>query len=389
MPATAAVTNARLADGRLVDLVVERTSHPTVARIVTAGSERHREVAGDLSGHLVLPRFHEPHAHLDKALSANAFASPTGDLADAITAWLEYRPTIGFDDYVERAVAAVDLYRDNGVRRIRTHVDLGLDIGTVGLEALLAVKAEVSDSVEVDIVGLPVGLTGDNAAAVIQLCRQAMDLGLDMLGGVPHIEQDPTRAINTIVNLAAEYGCGIDIHADENLRPDSDDLATLCQAAIDSGFEHQITASHCVALSAKPIDEQHRIAELAAEAGVSVVVLPHTNLYLQARDITVSPPRGLAPASILQRAGVAVMAGGDNLQDPFNPMGSGDPLEVAALLVTAGHLSVEAATAAVTVTGRAVVDEGDRFDLVAIPGQSLREVVAMRPAKRVLVGFEL
>ncbi len=391
MSGTTVLTKARLADGRLVDISIDDGTVSAIAPNGTAdGNDRpstgqNRGRHRDLRGHIVLPGFREPHAHLDKALSAETVDNPAGDLGGAITAWLDYRAGISHRNYVERATAAVDIYRRHGVREIRTHVDLGLDVGTKGLEALLEVKAAVADDVDLNLVGLPVGLTGDNASAVVAVCRRALDLGLDLMGGVPHIEEDPVQAIEIILELAGGYGRGVDIHADENLNPASGDLLSLSQAVKRTGFEPPATASHCVALSVKPLDEQKRIARLAAEAGVSVVALPHTNLYLQARDQQVSPPRGLTPVHLLTHAGVTVAAGGDNLQDPFNPLGSGDPLEVASLMVLAGHLTVLDAVSAITTTGRAVVSEGDLGDLVAIPGESIREVVATRPAQRLLL----
>src|SRR4030095_12834339 len=99
------------------------------------------------------------------------------------------------------------------------------------------------------------------------------------------------------------------------------------------------TASHCVSLGVQDETPQAVVpAELAA-ADVAVVTLPQTNLFLQARGTTTAPPRGLTALRPLLDAGVTVAGGADNMQDPFNIVGRGDPLETAALLVMAGHLT--------------------------------------------------
>jgi len=98
------------------------------------------------------------------------------------------------------------------------------------------------------------------------------------------------------------------------------------------GFAHSATASHCVSLGMQDAPRQREIAELVAGAGIGVVALPHTNLYLQGRG-SAPMPRGLTAVAALRDAGVNVAAGADNLQDPFNPMGRGCPFETASLMV--------------------------------------------------------
>ncbi len=98
----------------------------------------------DLTGYLLLVAPAEPHAHLDKALTADAVPNPAGDLAGAIEAWLAHRSTITKDDFIDRATRAAELSVANGCTALRTHVDLGVDIGTTGVEALLEVKAALA-----------------------------------------------------------------------------------------------------------------------------------------------------------------------------------------------------------------------------------------------------
>ncbi|MGI9594527.1 MAG: amidohydrolase family protein, partial [Acidimicrobiales bacterium] len=360
--------NATIEDGSTVDVAI---AGDRIASVEPAGSgerdgavEPIAEWGGsvdgggstvDLGGMLLVPAPAEPHAHLDKALTAERVPNPAGDLLGAIDAWLAHRPTIGRADYIERATAAALLGSANGCTAIRTHVDLGLDIGHAGLEALLQVKQDLADSIDIQLVGLLSGLSGVDGPKYLTLMREALDLGLDVVGGVPHIEDDPAVAIDLTLELAGEYDRPVDLHADENLDPASADLETLADRVITTGFGPPVVASHCVALAMKSSSDQGRIADLVAEAGIAVVALPQTNLYLQARGVTTAPPRGLTALAELQRAGVTVAAGGDNLRDPFCPVGRADPLEAASLLVMAGHQSPATAYRAVSEGARSAM----------------------------------
>jgi cytosine/creatinine deaminase len=120
-----------------------------------------------------------------------------------------------------------------------------------------------------------------------------------------------------------------------------------------------------------------------AGAGVSLVVLPQTNLCLQGRGLLTRVPRALPPLALLERAGVQVAAGGDNWRDPFNPVGRIDPMETASLLVTAGHVTPRQAYDMVSGRAREVLGlpaaalaPGQVADLLAIRAASLADAVA-------------
>jgi cytosine deaminase len=346
----------------------------------------------DLTGYLLTSAFAEPHAHLDKALTADLVSNPAGDLIGAIEAWLAYRTTITKADFASRATAAALLGLANGCTAIRTHVDIGPDIGTTGVEALLEVKAALAPTLDLQLVGLIGGLTGPSAADAMAVLRDALSMGLDVVGGVPHREDDPAEAIERAFAVASEYERPVDLHADEALDPTAHDLELMADRVTASGFEHQVTASHCVALGMKPEADQRRIAEATATAGINVITLPQTNLYLQARDVAVAPPRGLTALGPLEQAGVTVAAGGDNLQDPFCIVGRADPMETASLLVMAGHLSAADAYRLVSSRARSAmgleptaVTPGGVAELVALPAPSLRQAVAVGPPGRLVI----
>ena len=155
-------------------------------------------------------------------------------------------------------------------------------------------------------------------------------MGADLVGGCPHLEADGRRdAAEVLLDVAADHEVGVDLHTDETLDPTVDGLAELAELVVKTGFPFPVTASHCVSLGMQPLDRQREIAEAVAAAGIAVVALPATNLYLQGRDHQQAMPRGLTAVKALRAAGVVVAAGADNLQDPFNPMGRACPFETA------------------------------------------------------------
>ena len=152
-----------------------------------------------------------------------------------------------------------------------------------------------------------------------------------------------------------------------------------------------MTASHCVSHGMQDEPTQRAVAEELAAADVAVVTLPQTNLFLQARGAATAPPRGLAGLHALLAAGVTVAGGADNLQDAFNTVGRADPLETAALLVMAGHLSPTAAYEAVTSASRralglpaVTVAVGSPAELLAMKAPSLRAAIADAPPDRMV-----
>lgn len=345
----------------------------------------------DLSEYVLLPSAVEPHAHLDKAFLAERIENPTGDLMGAVMAMKSHRHLLGVDETIERAERAARLMASNGYRAVRSHADTTTEHGLRSIEALAEVKRRVADVIDVQIVALcgwPVmGRAGADQRALIV---DALASGADLLGGCPHLEGGDTLGpTEFFLQTATDHGVGIDLHTDETLDPSARGLAQLAEL-VSSGFDHQVTASHCVSLAMQPEAQQRATAEAVAAAGIGVVALPHTNLFLQGRGH--SPmPRGLTAVAELRAAGVRVAAGADNLQDPFNPVGRACPFETAGLMVMTAHLLPNQAWAAVSEIAASVVGlgaqhlaVGQRADLLAARAATLREAIAFGPTDRIV-----
>jgi cytosine/creatinine deaminase len=384
------IRNAHVPTRGPVDIRVEGELVTAVERVL---EPLPREVVVDAAGALTIGALAEPHAHLDKAFLAERVPNPTGDLAGAIDGMVANRHLLTIDDIIERAERAVVLLASNGVGRIRTHADTTPDNGLRSVEALLEVRARTAHLCDVEVVALTgAPVTGPEGADTRALLRDALAAGVDIAGGCPHLDDRPDEANQVLLDIAGASGVPLDLHTDETLDPHALGLEDLARRVIASSFPYPVTASHCVSLGVQTEARQHEIAELVAEAAIGVIALPHTNLFLQGRQQAVATPRGLTAVHALRRAGVRVAAGADNLQDPFNPVGRGDPLETAGLMIMAGHLLVDDAFACVSTDAYAVLgcaapapEVGSRADLVVLGAASIREAIAMGPRRTVVV----
>lgn len=344
----------------------------------------------DLAGYVLLPGLAEPHVHLDKAFTAGR-AGPLGaDLGDAIRSWFAVRGSLTAEDFARRARRGALEYLASGATALRAHTDVSPDLGGLPAQALSAVREELAGTLDIGITamaGLPLtGLAGrDNLAAL----RDALASGADTIGGAPWLDPEPQAATALLLDLAAAAGKAVDLHVDETTDPAADTLAMLVRL-VRQGFAHPVTASHAVSLGSRPAADRQRTAQALAEAGIGVVTLPQTNLWLQ--EPTPANGRGITAVAELLAAGVSVGAGADNIRDPFNPLGRADPLETAALLAAVARVSPEQALHAVTAGAWAVIGAdapalrpGAPARLVAVAADDAADAVASAAADRIVI----
>ncbi|MEY3806931.1 MAG: putative cytosine deaminase [Actinomycetota bacterium] len=379
--------------GDVVDITVNSDTG-LISAIDQAGSTHTNDASVlEMNAYIVSSGLVEPHAHLDKAFLADRVHNPEGDLMGAIVGLEAIRSTITFDDIVERATRAAVTLSRNGVTSVRTHADVTLTGGLAPLLALLETKRRCASFIDIQVAMLlEWPLTGPGSEQRHALARDAIAAGAEVVGGCPHLDDDPIGAVAFLLTLAEEHNLPLDLHADENLRPSSQDLLHVASLALERKPSIAINASHCVSLSVHTPEDARRIADKVAEANISVTVLPQTNLFLQSRDNSTHKARAIAPVDILRQAGVLVAAGADNVQDPFNPVGRIDPLETASLLVMAAHQTTAHAFDMVTHNASTVVhgtqnhlEVGHRADLVAVRAANIREAIAMGPADRIVI----
>lgn len=379
------LTGATLADGSRVDVDLA-DGLVSAVRPAAPRDPRVAPPAGrlDLTGYVLLPSTVDPHAHLDKARSWSAIQPPMGDLVSAITSWVGYSAAMSEDDVVERARAQALAMLATGTTAIRSHVDIRRDGDpTLNTRALIRVRDELAPLIDLELVALAGPETSTEAVDA------ALDLGIDLVGGAPHLAVDPVADLTRLLAIAERRGIGVDLHTDESLDGPVT-LDTFAEAV--RGWSTNVSAGHCCRLGTLPPEDRDRIIAAVLASDIGMIANPITNLYLQGWQHPTSTPRGLTPARELLDAGVRFAAGADNVRDPFNPLGRGDALETAMLLVVAAHLTVDEAFHAVSTGAREVMrlpsagpTVGAAADLLAVRGADLADVIATAPADRLVL----
>jgi cytosine/creatinine deaminase len=322
------ITNATLPDGRTGMSVAVQGGR--IAE-VTAGLQATAHETLDAGGYLVSPPFCDPHFHMDATLSYGLpRVNESGTLLEGIALWGELKPLLKADDLIARALAYCDWAVARGLLAIRSHVDTS-DPSLLPVEALLQVKQQVAPYIDLQLVAFPQDGVLRTKGGVESLTR-ALDLGVDIVGGIPHFERTMAQgaeSVKLLCEIAAERGKLVDMHCDETDDPLSRHIETLAFETQRLGLQGRVNGSHCTSMHSMDNYYVSKLIPLIAESGVSVVANPLINITLQGRHDTYPKRRGMTRVPELMAAGVNVAFGHDCVMDPWYGMGSGDMLEVA------------------------------------------------------------
>ncbi|WP_085316209.1 amidohydrolase family protein [Derxia lacustris] len=332
------VTGATLPDGRTgIDIAVADGRIVDVAPAIQAQAAR----VIDAAGLLVTPPFVDAHFHMDATLSYGLpRVNASGTLLEGIALWGELKPVLTEEAIAERALAYCDWAIARGLLAIRTHVDV-CDPRLLAVRALLDVKKRVAPWLDLQLVAFPQdGVLRYSPArddpgcklSALQLLEQALDLGVDVVGGIPHFERtmaDGAESVRLLCELAAARGLRVDMHCDESDDPLSRHIETLAFHTQRLGLHGRVTGSHLTSMHSMDNYYASKLIPLIAESGVNAVANPLINITLQGRQDSYPKRRGMTRVPELMAAGVTVAFGHDCVMDPWYSLGSGDMLEVA------------------------------------------------------------
>jgi len=321
----------------------------------------------DVGGRLVVPGLVESHFHLDKALLGAGAPAEAGTVAGAIRATTAMKRRFTPEDIHARARRALELAVRHGTTAMRTHVEVDPVVGLSGMEAILPLQREYAWAIDLQICVFPQeGIF--KAPGTEGLMRQALTMGGQAVGGVPYNDTDPLAHLDLVFDLAREFDRDVDLHLD--FADDAEGLLVgeVAARTLRRGWEGRVVAGHMTALGALMPDELAPVVARIRDAGISILVLPVTDLYLMGRHDLRNVRRGLAPARRLHDAGVNVAVSTNNVQNPFTPFGDCDLLRVANILATAGHFGTAEDLVLVL---RMVTEHGARA--LRLPDHGLRE----------------
>ncbi|MGR9228812.1 amidohydrolase family protein [Rhizobium leguminosarum] len=329
------VRNANLPDGRKgIDIGIQ--GGKIIAVEPNLQAQAGEEI--DATGRLVSPPFVDPHFHMDATLSLGLpRMNVSGTLLEGIALWGELRPIVTKEELVDRALRYCDLAVTQGLLFIRSHVDTS-DPRLVTVEAMIEVREKVAPYIDLQLVAFPQDGYYRSPGAIDALNR-ALDMGVDIVGGIPHFERtmgEGTASVEALCRIAADRGLPVDIHCDETDDPLSRHIETLAAETIRFGLQGRVAGSHLTSMHSMDNYYVSKLIPLMAEAEINVIPNPLINIMLQGRHDTYPKRRGMTRVRELMDAGLNVSFGHDCVMDPWYSMGSGDMLEV-------GHMAIHVA----------------------------------------------
>ena len=312
--------------------------------IVAVGADTTAAETIDLGGRLVTPPLVEPHIHLDAVLTVGQpRPNVSGSLFEGIAVWAERVADLTYEDVQSRVRQILRWQLACGVQHVRSHVDV-CDPQLRALRALVDLREEVRGLIDLQLVAFPQqGILGFDGGR--ELMREAVELGADVVGGIPHYEltrEDGVESVRFAMALADEHGLQVDIHCDETDDDHSRFVEVMAAETIRRGMSGRVTASHTTAMHSYNNAYAYRLINNIARAGLHMVTNPLDNSVLQGRFDTGPIRRGHTRVKQLQEAGVNVCIGHDSVMDPWYPLGYGDPLQAAFVLVHLGQMSGDA-----------------------------------------------
>ncbi|MCB5178729.1 cytosine deaminase [Streptomyces antimicrobicus] len=345
-----------------------------VARVVPYDDQKEPPATGVLieaHGDLLSPPFVEPHIHLDTALTAGEPRwNASGTLWEGIACWSARKQSLTREDVVARATEVLRWQAAQGVLHVRTHCDV-TDPQLTALDALVEVRDRVREVMTLQIVAFPqegiVSFPGGQ-----ELMRTAVARGADVVGAIPHFEdtrEDGVASLHLAFELAERHGLRVDAHCDEIDDEQSRFVEVMAALALRTGLRDRVTASHTTAMGSYNGAYSYKLQRLLRRSGVHLVCNPFANLALQGRFDGYPRRRGLTQVKEMLGAGVNVAFGHDDVMDPWNPLGTGNPLQTALTGLYAAQLTGadEIPTAFSMVTDRAAAVLG-LADYAIAPG---------------------
>lgn len=387
------IQNARLPRSeKPVDLAIHEGRFVKIAADIS-NAEATRTL--DAAGRLVSPPLIDSHVHMDAVLTVGQPRyNNSGTLLEGIQIWSEYKPALNHEDVKRRALEAIRWEVAQGTLFIRSHVDV-CDPNLIALKALLELREEVRDICELQLVAFPQDgiFSFPNGR---ELMRRAIELGCDVVGGIPHHEWTRDMGVEDVhyvFELAKIFNRDIDCHCDETDDPISRFTEVMAADTMEQSWQGRVTASHCTAMHSYDNAYAFKLMRLLQRAGVNVVANPFDNVVLQGRFDTYPKRRGITRVKELLEMGVNVSLGHDSIMDPWFPLGRGDMLAAAQLALFLCHMSgyeeiqnvfdliTSNAARTLRVQDRYGIEEGKPADFLILDVPSTFEALRLLPAR--------
>ncbi len=351
----------------------------------------------DADFHFVTPPFVDSHFHMDATLSYGLpRVNKSGTLLEGIKLWGELKPNLTADAIKERALKFCKWAIARGTLAIRSHVDVSGQ-NLEGVEALLDVREQMKDFIDIQLVAFP--QDGLFRANCLDNLKAALDMGVDVVGGIPHFErtmEEGHESIRMLCKIAEKRGLLTDLHCDETDDPLSRHVEILALETTRLGLKGRVAGSHLTSLHSLDNYYFTKLISLLVEADLNIIANPLINITIQGRQDNYPKRRGLTRIPEQLTAGLKVAFGHDCVMDPWYPLGSHDMLEVAHMALHCCHMTgvdemiscfnaVTANAASILHLDNYGIDNGSNGDLVVLQCKDPIEAIRLKPARLFVV----
>lgn len=340
----------------------------------------------DARGCLVIPGLVDAHAHIDKTLWGTPWhphqAGPS--LMDKIQNERQVLASLGLSPEVQSARLLRRLIAC-GTTHVRTHVDVGPDVGLAHLHGVQAMREKHRDWIDIDLVAFP--QTGVMIRpGTLELLEQAVREGAEVIGGLDPVgvDRDPKGQLDGIFAIAGRHGCGVDIHLHDRGDLGAVTIEMIAERTRSLGLAGKVAISHAFCLGG--VEPARLDALIALLLDNDIAIMTHAP----------AGPTPFPPIRLLHERGVRLFSGSDGIRDTWSPLNNGDMLERAFLLAYRNGFrddpGIELALHMATYGGAQLMGVahygltvGSVADLVLVEAETAAEAVAYHPARRLVL----
>lgn len=340
----------------------------------------------DARGCLAIPGLVDAHAHIDKTLWGTPWhphqAGPS--LMDKINNERQVLAGLGLSPEVQSARLLRRLIAC-GTTHVRTHVDVGPDVGLAHLHGVQAMRERYRDWMDIDMVAFP--QTGVMIRpGTLDLLEQAVRDGAQVIGGLDPVgvDRDPKGQLDGIFAIAGKHGCEVDIHLHDRGDLGAVTIEMIAERTRSLGLAGKVAISHAFCLGGV---EPARLESLIA-------LLQENDIAIMTHAPSGSTP--FPPIRLLHERGVRLFSGSDGIRDTWSPLNNGDMLERAFMLAYRSGFrddaGIEIALRMATYGGAQVMGAqhyglsvGSNADLVLVAAETAAEAVAYHPPRRLVL----
>ena len=314
------IRNARLGDGGsgdpTVDIGVQDGRIVAIATALAADGPEH-----DAGGKLVSPGLIESHFHLDKAMIVDRVPlQPNRMVRDHMERTASIKHTFTLEDIYARAQATLEQCLLHGVTHMRTQVEVDPNVGLLGFEAIEQLRKDYAWAIDIQsCVFLQEGWT--DVPGADQNLVACLERGASVVGGGIRYDKDGPGQIRRVFELAQHYDIDVDFHLDGGYDVKELDYPQVCEITDRIGWQGRVAFGHGSKFSCMPVKEQAAVGKRLGASGVSLAVLPATDLFNAGRHMEHTVMRGVTDANTLIENGANCTLSTNNVLNPFTPYG--------------------------------------------------------------------